>query len=273
MQYVVQPVLQTDQILRDQLGITLGRQLDLATVQQLRDVLGVDGLVFGVLDDFSTKAFGLLTEKRGRMRLSLLHASDGAQAWASGAGVIGRIRVVGGTAGKVAAGFEAASRLEVAKESAEQAQKITGGQSVGKLPGGLDLVPAPWFTIPTVEIGQEPAGGDKAKQEGGNVGAGLAAGLGEQLIERAVGKPLYQEVRLMLNLLLRPDAVAVLEAAAVQRLERTLASGRTRTQEQLAMEIATKSAELNTIRLLRPLPVGPGPLPPAAPTAHEPGKP
>ena len=93
------------------------------------------------------------------------------------------------------------------------------------------------------------------------MGAGLAAGLGEQLIERAVGKPLYQEVRLMLNLLLRPDAVAVLEAAAVQRLERTLASGRTRTQEQLAMEIATKSAELNTIRLLRPLPVGPGALP------------
>jgi hypothetical protein len=273
MQYVVQPVLQTDQILRDQLGITLGRQLDLATVQQLRDVLGVDGLVFGVLDDFSTKVFGLLTEKRGRMRLSLVHATDGAQAWASGAGVIGRIRVVGGTAGKVAAGFEAASRLEAAKESAEQAQKITGGQSLGKLPGGLDLVPAPWFTIPTVEVGQEPTGGDKAKQEGGNVGAGLAAGLGEQLIERAVGKPLYQEVRLMLNLLLRPDAVAVLEAAAVQRLERTLASGRTRTKEQLAMEIATKSAELNTIRLLRPLPVGPGPLPLAAPTAHEPGKP
>jgi hypothetical protein len=273
LQYVVQPVLQTDQILRDQLGITLGRQLDLATVQQLSASLGVDGLLFGVLDDFSTKAFGLLTEKRGRMRLSLVHASDGSQMWASGAGVIGRIRVVGGAAGKVAAGFEAASRLEAAKESAEQAHKLSGGQSVGKLPGGLDLAPAPWFTIPTVEVGQEPTGGDKAKQEGGNVGAGLAAGLGEQLIERAVGKPLYQEVRLMLNLLLRPDAVAVLEAAAVQRLERTLASGRTRTKEQLAMEIATKSAELNTIRLLRPLPVGPGPLPLAAPTAHEPGKP
>jgi len=187
--------------------------------------------------------------------------------------VIGRIRVVGGTAGKVAAGFEAASRLEAAKESAEQAKKITGGQSVGKLPGGLDLVPAPWFTIPTVEVGQEPTRGDKAKQEGGNVGAGLAAGLGEQLIEQAVGKPLYQEVRLMLNLLLRPDAVAALEAAAVQRLEQTLAGGRARSKDQLAMEIATKFAELNTIRMLRPLPIGPGSLPLAVPTAYEPGKP
>jgi len=260
LQYAVQPVLQTDQILRDQLGITLGRQLDLATVPQLKDALGVDGLIFGVLDDFSTKIFGLLTEKRSRVRLSFINASDVSQIWASGAGVLGRIRVVGGTAGKVAAGFEAASRLEAAKESVEQAQKTAGGQSIGKLPGGLDLVPAPWFTIPTAEIGEEPTGEGKAKKEGGNVAAGLMVGLGEQLVEKAAGKPLYQEVRLMLNLLLRPDAVAALEAAAVQRLERTLAGGRARGKEQLAMEIATKASELNTIRLLRPLPVGPGAL-------------
>lgn len=258
LQYAVQPAQQTDQILRDQLGITLGRQLDLATVQQLSAALGVDGLVFGVLDDFATKSFGLLTEKRSRVRLSFVNASDGSQIWASGAGVIGRIRVVGGTAGKVAAGFEAASRLEAAKESTEQAQKTTGGQSAVKLPGGLDLVPAPWFTIPTVEIGEEPIGEGKAKKEGGNVAGGLMVGLGEQLVEKAAGKPLYQEVRLMLNLLLRPDAVAALEAAALQRLERTLVGGRARSKEQLAMEIATKAAELNTIRLLRPLPVGPG---------------
>jgi hypothetical protein len=260
LQYAVQPVQQTDQILRDQLGITLGRQLDLATIQQLGGALGVDGLMYGVLDDFSTKTFGLLTEKRSRIRLSLVKASDGSRLWASGTGVIGRIRVVGGTAGKVAIGFEAASRLEAAKESAGQVQKLSGGQSVGKLPGGLDLVPAPWFTIPTIEIGGEPTGEDKAKQEGGNVAAGLMMGLGEQVVERAVGKPLYQEVRLMLNLLLRPDAVAVLEAAAIQRLERSLAGGRVRSREQLALEIATKTAELNTIRLLRPLPVGPGAL-------------
>ena len=273
LQYAVQPVQQTDQILRDRLGITLGRQLDLATVQQLHESLGTDGLIFGVLDDFSTKTVGLLTEKRSRLRLSLVKASDGSRLWASGTGVIGRIRVVGGTAGKVAIGLEAASRLEAAKESVEQAQKLSGGQSVGKLPGGLDLVPAPWFTIPTVEIGEEPAGEDKAKQEGGNVAAGLMMGLGEQLVERAAGKPLYQEVRLMLNLLLRPDAVAALEAAAIQRLERALAGGRVRSREQLALEIATKTAELNTIRLLRPLPVGPGAIQFAVPVTHEPDKP
>jgi hypothetical protein len=264
LQYAVQPALQTDQILRDQLGITLGRQLDMATVQQLHEALGTDGVIFGVLDDFATKTFGLLTEKRSRLRLSLVKASDGSLPWTGGAGVIGRIRVVGGTAGKVALGFEAASRLEAARESAEQAQKIPGAQAVGKLPGGLDRVPAPWFTIPTVEVGQEPTGGDKAKKEGGNVGAGLAAGLGEQLIERAVGKPLYQETRLMLNLLLRPDAVAAADALALQRFEQLLAGRNPRVnREQIAVEIATKAAELNAIRLLRPFPIGPGAILPA----------
>lgn len=154
LQYAVQPALQTDQILRDQLGITLGRQLDMAAVQQLREALGKDGLLFGVLDDFSTKTFGLLTEKRSRLRLSFINAADGTPIWAGGAGVIGRIRVVGGTAWKVALGLEATSRLEAAKESAEQAQKFAGRESIGQLPGGLGRVPAPWFTIPTVEVGQ-----------------------------------------------------------------------------------------------------------------------
>ena len=255
MQYVVKPVMQSDQVLRDQLGITLGRQLDMATVQQLSDALGVDGVTYGVLDDFSTTIAGVLTEKKVRARFALVRTSDGAPFWSNGAGVIGRIRVSGGVSGKVATGMEAASRVEAAKESAEQAKKAAGAESVGKLPDGLDRVTAPWFTLPTVEIG-----GDKEKQkgkEGEHVAAGLMLGLGERLVEKAVGKPLYQEVRLMMNLIVRPDAVAALEAAALQRLERRVVGGTT-TKEQLALEIATKAAELNTIRLLRPLPVGPG---------------
>jgi hypothetical protein len=255
MQYVVKPVLQSDQILRDQLGITLGRQLDMATVQQLGDALGVDGLMYGVLDDFSTTIAGVLTEKKARARFTLVRTSDGAPFWSSGAGVIGRIRVSGGVSGKVATGLEAKSRVEAVRESAEQAKKAVGAESAGRLPGGLDRVTAPWFTLPTVELG-----GDKEKQkgkEGEQVAAGLMLGLGERLVEKAVGKPLYQEVRLMMNLIVRPDAVAALEAAALQRLERRVAGGTT-TKEQLALELATKAAELNTIRLLRPLPVGPG---------------
>jgi hypothetical protein len=255
LQYVVKPVLQSDQILRDQLGITLGRQLDMATVRQLHDALGVDGVMYGVLDDFSTTIAGVLTEKKVRARFALVRTSDGGLFWSSGAGVIGRIRVSGGVSGKVATGLEAKSRVEAAKESAEQATKAAVAESVGQLPGGLARVTAPWFTVPTVELG-----GAREKQkgkEGEKVAAGLMLGLGERLVEKAVGKPLYQEVRLMMNLIVRPDAVAAAEAAALQRLERRVAGGTT-TNEQLAMELMTKAAELNTIRLLQPLPVGPG---------------
>jgi hypothetical protein len=274
MQYAVKPTLQTDQILRDQMGITLGRQLDMATAQEIGKALGVDGLMFGVLDDFSTTIAGVLTEKKVRARVALVRTPDGVSFWSNGAGVIGRIKVSGGVSGKVATGLEAGSRVQTARESAEQAKKATGVESVATLPAGLGRVTAPWFTLPTVEIG-----GDKEKhkgKEGEKVAAGLMLGLSERMVEKAVGKPLYQEVRLMMNLIVRPDAVAALEAAALQRLEHRIVGG-TATKEQLALEIATKAAELNTIRLLRPLPVGPGSLPPAlplaVPTTQEPSKP
>jgi hypothetical protein len=270
MQYAVKPTVQTDQVLRDQMGITLGRQLDMTTAQEIGKALGVDGLMFGVLDDFSTTIAGVLTEKKVRARFALVRMPDGVPFWSNGAGVIGRIKVSGGVSGKVATGLEAGSRVQAAKESAEQAGKVAGAEPAAKLPGGLDRVTAPWFTVPTVEIG-----GDKGKQkgkEGEKVAAGLMLGLGERLVEKAVGKPLYQEVRLMMNLIVRPDAVAALEAVALQRLERRIVGGAA-TREQFALEIATKAAEISTIRLLRPLPVGPGALPLAVPTAQEPATP
>jgi hypothetical protein len=119
--------------------------------------------------------------------------------------------------------------------------------------------------LPTVEIGgaKEPAG-DK---EGKKVAAGFMLGLGERLVEKAVGKPLDQEVRLMLNVIVRPNAVAAAEAAALQRMERRVAGGTT-TKEQLALELATKAAEFKAIRLLRPLPIGPGALHLACPVSE-----
>ncbi len=269
LHYAVQPAAQTDQLLRDRMGITLGRQLDLATTRQLADALGADGLMYGVLDDFNTTIAGVLTEKKVRARFALVQAADGAPVWTGGAGVIGRIKVSGGVSGKVATGLEAKSRLEAAGESSEQAKKAAGPEPSGRLPGGLDRVTAPWFTLPTVEIGGER--GKQRDKEGGKVAAGLMLGLGERLVEKAVGKPLYQEVRLMMNLIVRPDAVAALEAAALQQLERRMARGMT-TKEQVALEIATKAAELNTIRLLQPLPAGPGVMdvPSPAPVSNQP---
>ena len=44
--YNVQPLEETDRILRDQLGITLGGQLGMATTAQLREALQVEGLLY-----------------------------------------------------------------------------------------------------------------------------------------------------------------------------------------------------------------------------------
>jgi hypothetical protein len=64
-----------------------------------------------------------------------------------------------------------------------------------------------------------------------------------------------------------------MEALAVQRFEQNLAGGRAKSREQPTMEITTKMAELNTIRLLRPLPIGPGAVhaaPGPAPVGNQP---
>ncbi|MBI4402246.1 MAG: DUF799 family lipoprotein [Nitrospirae bacterium] len=279
LQYAVKPTAHTDQLLRDRMGITLGAQLDMTTPQQVGRVLGVDGVVYGVLDDFSTTLTGVLTEKKVRARFALVKTTDGAQFWANGAGVIGRIKVSGGVTGKVATGLEAGSRVQAAKETAQEAKKAAGGEATRMLPGGLDGIATPWITLPSVEIGGEKAGrkGKREKKGGGGdsegekVVEGMLLGLGEKLVEKAVGRPLFQEVRLMMDLIVRPDRVAAAEAAALQRLERKVAGGTT-TKEQIAMEIVTKATELSAMRALRPLPVGPGVAGFGAKTVQEPAE-
>jgi hypothetical protein len=57
--YVIKPANEVDQILKNQMGVTLGSQLDMTTPQKLGEVLGVDGVFYGSLDEFSEKITGV----------------------------------------------------------------------------------------------------------------------------------------------------------------------------------------------------------------------
>src|SRR5271169_1649622 len=69
--YIVKDLKETDQILRDQMGITLGGQLDLTTAQKLGEALGVQGVLYGTLMDFDETTTGVINVKkvRGKFRL------------------------------------------------------------------------------------------------------------------------------------------------------------------------------------------------------------
>ncbi|MDY6832311.1 MAG: DUF799 family lipoprotein [Thermodesulfobacteriota bacterium] len=85
--YAVMPIADTDRILRDRLGVTLGGQLDMAPLDTLRRELQVDGLIYGTLMDFSEKTTGLYNEKKVRAKFHMVETATGRTVWKNGLGV------------------------------------------------------------------------------------------------------------------------------------------------------------------------------------------
>lgn len=178
-QYVIKPLTEVDQILRDQMGLTLGSQLDLATPLQLGETLGVDGIFYGSLDEFNHKITGVYNVKRVRIRTKLVNCKTGQTVWKNGIGV--KTVLSTGQAG-VAASVAAA--IQDAKETGEELKPLFG-----------DMVFAPWFELP----GQQLPQGESAGQD---VGVAFAAALGEKLITKAFKAPLLVETNATISILL-----------------------------------------------------------------------
>jgi len=95
--YVIKPASEVDQILKDQMGITLGSQLDLTTAQKLGQALGVDGVFYGSLDEFSEKITGVYNVKRVRLRSKLVNCKTGETVWKNGIGIKQGTQATGGS--------------------------------------------------------------------------------------------------------------------------------------------------------------------------------
>ena len=85
--YTVQPLEETDRILRDELGITLGGQLGLATTAQLREALQVEGLLYGTLMNFEETTTGLVNVRKVRGKFKVVETNTDSVFWENGIGV------------------------------------------------------------------------------------------------------------------------------------------------------------------------------------------
>jgi hypothetical protein len=85
--YVVQDLKETDQILRDRMGINLGGQLDMTTPQKLGETLGVEGVLYGTLMDFDETTTGVYNAKKVRGKFKLVNTATGQTVWQRGLGV------------------------------------------------------------------------------------------------------------------------------------------------------------------------------------------
>ena len=85
--YVVQDIKETDQILRDQMGINLGGQLSLTTPKKLGETLGVEGVLYGTLMDFDETTTGVYNARKVRGMFKLVNTATGQPVWQRGLGV------------------------------------------------------------------------------------------------------------------------------------------------------------------------------------------
>ena len=85
--YVVKDLKETDKILRDRMGITLGGQLSLTTAQELGRELGVEGVLYGTLMDFDESTLGAINVKKVRGKFKIVNATTGQTVWERGLGV------------------------------------------------------------------------------------------------------------------------------------------------------------------------------------------
>ncbi len=86
--YEVMPLDQTDQMLKEKLGITLGGQLDFAnpgagapSPQEVAKHLGVDGLFYGTVMDFQHLITGFYNKRKVKVKFKLINAKNGDVMW------------------------------------------------------------------------------------------------------------------------------------------------------------------------------------------------
>lgn len=85
--YSVKDLNETDKILRDRLGVTLGKQIALVDRELLKDELGVDALLYGYLLNFDSITLGAYNARKVRAAFKLVDAESGEVLWSRAQGV------------------------------------------------------------------------------------------------------------------------------------------------------------------------------------------
>jgi hypothetical protein len=164
--YIIMDTKESDQILRDRMGITLGGQLDMTTARKLGEELGVQGVLYGTLMDFDETTTGYYNVRKVRATFKLINTMTGQTVWQGGLGVKSEVLMSGRTGG-------AATLLGRAADARDK--------------------DVPWVILDSVVLNDQ------------NVGHSLALNLGAKMLTKTMGIHLDHEAtelarRVTLNL-------------------------------------------------------------------------
>jgi len=180
---VVKPNAETNQILKDQMSLTLGAQLDMATPQKLGKALGVDAVMYASLEDFSQKITGIYNVKRVRIRAKLVDCKTGEVLWKNGIG-IKQALTAGGSFLSNVPGVNIAIGLAGAVSSIGSKMSDKSDVALPKFLG--DDIEAPWLELPERTTGVEMA---------------AAESIGGKVISKAMGTVLKEETDIAVDVL------------------------------------------------------------------------
>ncbi len=182
--YKISPLDETDRILREQMGITLGSQLDMATIALLCEKLGTDAILQGSLEDFSQKITGLYNNKRVRLRVKL-DSCKGGTIWKNGIGVKREVMASDNMLKNVPILGNAITSVGVASAVMSSISDKNGADLP---PFRGEAITAPWQDI--------SEGGSSAELN-------LIFGIGERVTTKALNNPLLAESEVAIDILLR----------------------------------------------------------------------
>lgn len=152
---VVKANAETNQVLKDQMSLTLGSQLDMATPQKLGTALGVDAVLYASLDDFSQKITGVYNVKRVRIRAKLVDCKSGEVLWKNGIGIKQALTAGGSSMLSKVPGVGLAVGLVGAVSSLGSKLSDKNDVALPKFLG--DEIDAPWIELPERTSGLEMA--------------------------------------------------------------------------------------------------------------------
>ena len=170
--YSVKPLSEVNQTLRDQMGITLGSQMDMTNPQQLGATLGVDGVLYGYLLNFDDMTTGVYNEKKVRAGFKLIDTKTGRVVWAAGHGV--KSTTASGLLGAVA--------------SSSRDSKANAVESFNSIPGVAEIP----------RIGEWHLYSNRQES---SITESTVLSLGGKLLGKATGTHLKAETETMLDLI------------------------------------------------------------------------
>jgi hypothetical protein len=180
---VVKANAETNQILKDQMSLTLGSQLDMATPQKLGTALGVDAVMYASLEDFSQKITGIYNVKRVRVRAKLVDCKTGEVLWKNGIGVKQALTAGGSFLSQVP-GVNLAIGAAGALSSMASKMSDKGDVALPKFLG--EEIDAPWVELPERSTGVEMA---------------AVQSVGGKIIDKAMGTVLKEETQAAVKVL------------------------------------------------------------------------